>query len=92
MDIKKTIDVVPLGSEAACVINHSNLILTMRRFIILICAVTLPISALAKNKSAILANGHYLGFTAEENPFLKVRVEEDQLFLDIPKEVLDLPV
>lgn len=58
----------------------------------MICAAILPITVLAKTTSEIRVNGQYGGSIEKENPFLSVSLEEDQLFLKVPKEVLDRPI
>jgi len=65
----------------------------MKRLLLLMFIATLPEMVLSKDYRPFLIDAQYNnGLFTEENPFLSVSLEEDQLFLKVPKEVLDRPI
>lgn len=92
MDIEQTDYAMHFAQEPNCDVTFSKLILTMGRLLVLVGIAILPITALARNTSVILANGQYGGFLEKGNHFMTVTLEQDQVYLNVPEEVLDRPV
>lgn len=64
----------------------------MKSLLLLILIAILPQMVLSKDYRPFMMDVQHNGLLIEENPFLSVSLEEDQLFLKVPKEFLDQPI